>query len=46
MASSARALIEGRPVLIVIDIQRGAPADGDSAALPFMPGYRDHMDRD
>ena len=46
-----RALIEGQPVLIVVDIQGGssAPAedrgDADSAesALPFMPGYDEAM---
>jgi nicotinamidase-related amidase len=40
-----RQLIEGRPVLVVIDIQGGAPTGDESAALPFMPGYQDNMDR-
>lgn len=40
-----RELIEGRPVLVVIDIQGGAPTDGEAAALPFMPGYQERMDR-
>ena len=40
-----RAIIEGQPVLIVVDIQGGAPADGEHSALPFMPGYGAAMDR-
>ncbi len=40
-----RALIEGQPVLIVIDIQGGESADGAPSALPFMPNYQQHMDR-
>lgn len=40
-----RQLIEGQPVLIVIDIQGGAPTDGQPSALPFMPGYQENMDR-
>ena len=40
-----RNIIEGRPVLIVVDIQGGAPADDQPSALPFMPGYGAAMDR-
>ena len=40
-----RAIIEGQPVLIVVDIQGGAPVDGQPSALPFMPGYDVAMDR-
>ena len=39
----ARELIEGRPVLVVVDIQGGAPSDGGVSALPFMPGYGERM---
>ena len=41
---AARRLIEGPPVLIVIDIQGGAP-DGSESTMPFMPGYQERMDR-
>lgn len=41
----ARELIEGRPVLVVIDIQGGEPTGSKPAALPFMPGYQERMDR-
>lgn len=40
-----RGLIEGRPVLVVVDIQGGAPTDAEPSALPFMPGYQERMDR-
>ena len=39
-----RDLIEGQPVLVVIDIQGGAPP-GTESAIPFMPGYAEAMDR-
>ncbi|AXT85750.1 cysteine hydrolase [Aeromicrobium sp. A1-2] len=39
-----RELIEGRPVLVVIDIQGGGAGEGESA-IPFMPGYQEAMDR-
>ncbi len=32
-------------MLVVIDIQAGAPAGAEPSALPFMPGYQEHMDR-
>jgi nicotinamidase-related amidase len=40
-----RPLIEGRPVLVVIDIQGGAPTGPQEPAIPFMPGYAQAMDR-
>ena len=40
-----RDIIEGRPVLVVIDIQGGAADDGEPSALPFMEDYDDAMDR-
>ena len=45
-----RELIEGRPVLVVIDIQGGPDADADGAdqdggsSMPFMDGYDERMD--
>ncbi|NND04505.1 MAG: cysteine hydrolase [Acidimicrobiia bacterium] len=36
-------MIEGQPVLVVVDIQGGAPSDGASSSIPFMPGYGDAM---
>lgn len=43
--NAKRKLIEGQPVLVVIDIQGGAPTGAESSALPFMPGYQENMDR-
>ena len=44
MAGTERELIEGQPVLLVIDIQ-GGPSNGDEpSSIPFMPGYQDRMD--
>lgn len=40
-----RALIEGQPVLVVIDIQGGESSGSEPSALPFMPGYQERMDR-
>lgn len=42
--SPARSLIEGRPVLVVIDIQggEGAVAD-DGPSIPLMPGYDERL---
>jgi nicotinamidase-related amidase len=40
-----RALIEGQPVLVVIDIQGGESDDPEGSAIPFMPGYQQAMDR-
>ena len=34
----------GNPVLIVVDIQKGAFMD-DVSGIPVMPGYRENMDR-
>ncbi len=41
----ARALIEGRPALLVIDIQEGSFHSEDDAAIPHMPGYAARMNR-
>jgi len=38
-----RDIIEGRPVLVVVDIQGGEPDDGQPADIPLMPGYDDAM---
>jgi len=54
--TEARAIIEGQPVLVVVDIQGGAAAgepepggsEGGAApasAIPFMEGYDEAMDR-
>ena len=40
-----RNLIEGKPVLIVIDIQGGAAAGPTESTMPFMDGYQEQMDR-
>ena len=39
-----RKLIEGQPVLVVIDIQEGTP-EGEIPPIPGMPGYQERMDR-
>ncbi len=44
-STTDRALIEGRPVLIVIDIQGGESSGDSPSSMPFMPGYQDRMDR-
>ena len=38
-----RQIIEGQPVLVVIDIQGGESAAGDAPSIPLMPGYDEHM---
>ncbi len=40
-----RDLIEGNPVLVVIDIQGGAPTGSTMSTMPFMDGYQERMDR-
>jgi len=49
MGQTKRALIEGKPVLIVVDIQGGDsvdnPSDDQPSAIPFMPDYQEYMDR-
>ncbi len=40
-----RKLIEGQPVLVVIDIQEGEPESDKPPAIPGMPGYQERMDR-
>ncbi len=42
---AGRQLVEGRPVLVVIDIQGGGSAESGESAMPFMPGYGAAMDR-
>jgi nicotinamidase-related amidase len=44
--SPKRQVIEGNPVLVVIDIQGGGSAESpDDYAIPLMPGYGQAMDR-
>ncbi len=45
ITTTARHLVEGRPVLVVIDIQGGGSPDAGETSIPFMPGYQDAMDR-
>ena len=45
LTGKTRALIEGNPVLVVIDIQGGGTSDGEPSAMPFMSDYQDYMDR-
>ena len=45
MGKVVRNLIEGCPVLVVIDIQGGESIDGEKSAIPFMEGYQQQMDR-
>ena len=40
-----RDLIEGRSVLIVIDIQGGGSSGPGEPSIPFMPGYAAAMDK-
>ena len=39
-----RDMIEGNPVLIVVDIQGGPPGTSGPSTMPFMDGYQDRMD--
>lgn len=48
MENKKRKLIEGQPVLVVIDIQGGGSSDDEgesSSDMPFMSDYQDYMDR-
>ena len=45
MQSTKYKLIEGQPVLVVIDIQRGESQGVEPSAIPFMPDYQKYMDR-
>lgn len=45
MSGDPRRLIEGQPVLVVIDIQGGAPGADAASTIPFMPGYQENMAR-
>ena len=38
-----RKLIEGKPALIVVDIQAGAFVEKESPSIPQMPGYAERM---
>ena len=40
-----RDLIEGQPVLLVIDIQKGSFLPGKDSGIPHMPGHVDRMRR-
>lgn len=40
-----RDIIEGQPVLVVIDIQGGASDGDEPSTMPFMPDYEEAMDR-
>jgi nicotinamidase-related amidase len=42
---ATRELIEGNPVLAVIDIQGGESTNVDDGAIPSMPGYDENMAR-
>lgn len=44
-SSQQRQLIEGRPVLVVVDIQGGGSEEPGESSIPFMPGYAAAMDR-
>lgn len=41
--SAPRAIIEGQPVLVVIDIQGGESNDPEVSSIPLMPGYDDRL---
>ncbi|MEM8863272.1 MAG: cysteine hydrolase [Chloroflexota bacterium] len=46
MTKKQRAIIEGQPVLVVIDIQGGPSENSDEPKdMPFMSDYQDYMDR-
>ena len=45
MRTNKRQLIEGQPVLVVIDIQGGEAKNGEPSAIPFMEDYQLRMDR-
>ena len=45
MHGRKRKLIEGQPVLVVIDIQGGESDSNEPSAIPFMPDYQKQMDR-
>jgi nicotinamidase-related amidase len=45
MSNNKRELIEGQPVLVVIDIQGGESGGDEASTMPFMSDYADYMDR-
>lgn len=45
MGNRIRKLIEGQPVLVVIDIQGGESGGDEPSTMPFMSDYQEYMDR-
>lgn len=45
MPNEQRRLIEGKPVLVVIDIQGGESHGDEPSPIPFMADYEKHMER-
>jgi nicotinamidase-related amidase len=45
MGKIKREIIEGKPVLVVIDIQGGECGGDEASTMPFMSDYQDYMDR-
>lgn len=43
--NNKRALIEGTPVLVVIDIQGGESPSDEPSSMPFMSDYQEYMGR-
>ncbi len=43
MAENKRSIIEGKPVLVVIDIQGGESSAGSQPSIPLMPNYDQHL---
>lgn len=43
MSKAPRALIEGQPVLIVVDYQKGGFMSDEDAGIPHMPGYAERV---
>lgn len=44
-SKKARAIIEGVPILLVIDIQKGEVRSDGTRPIPRMPGYAERMDK-
>ncbi len=44
-SKKARAIIEGNPALLVIDIQKGEVRPDGTSPIPRMPGYAERMDK-
>ena len=45
MSENKRKLIEGKPVLVVIDIQGGDESSNEDGGIPLMDGFDEAMDR-